>query len=115
MISEFVASRQAGPYGVAGLLNCQPAFTEEFTERLKGLAAELVERLHPTRLLVGEAVDRPGLFFVLGDSNYPVDLDRYLKSELRRQRLTALGSLLTGPTRWFALDPVWRYSRPRLG
>jgi len=60
-------------------------------------------------MLVGEVVDKPGQFFVLGDSSYPVDLDRYLQSSLHRQHLVALESLLVAPTRWFALDRVWRY------
>ena len=63
-------------------------------------------------MLVGEAVDKPGLFFVLGDSSYAVDLDRYLQSSLHRQHVNAVGSLLTAPTRCFSLDPVWRYTRP---
>jgi len=111
MIGALTRAPRGGPYGVAGLLSCQPAFATEFAGRLKGLTAELVERLRPTRMLVGEVVDRPGLFVVLGDSNYPVDLDRYLQSSLHRQHATALGSLLTAPTRWFSLDPVWRYVR----
>ena len=109
LIAEFVTSPHATPYGVAGLLTCQPAFAAEVAGRLKGLVAELVERLRPARMLVGEVVDKPGQFFVLGDSSYPVDLDRYLQSALHRQHLVALESLLVAPTRWFALDPVWRY------
>ena len=99
------------PYGVAGLLICQPAFAAEFGGRLKGLTADLVERLRPARMVVGEVVDTPGLFFVLGDSNYPVDLNRYLQSSLHRQHLVAVESLLVAPTRWFSLAPVWRYVR----
>src|SRR5439155_663007 len=109
LIAEFVTSPHATPYGVAGLLTCQPAFAAEVAGRLKGLVAELVERLRPARMLVGEVVDKPGQFFVLGDSSYPVDLDRYLQSSLHRQHLVALESLLVAPTRWFALDRVWRY------
>ena len=37
---------------------------------------------------------------------------RYLQSSLHRQHVNAVGSLLTAPTRWFSLDPVWRYTRP---
>ena len=109
MIDEFVIVPHAGPYGIAGLLTCQPAFAAEFTGRLKRLNAELIQRLRPTRMLVGEVVDTLGLFFILGDSNYPVDLDRYFRSSLYRQHQTTLGPLLAAPTRWFALDPVWRY------
>jgi len=112
MLGEFTTVPHTGPYGTAGLLTCQPAFATEFAGRLRGLIDELVERLRPTRMLVGEAVDKPGLFFVLGDSSYPVDLDRYLQSSLHRQHVNAVGSLLTAPTRWFSLDPVWRYTRP---
>ena len=115
MIDEFVIVPHAGPYGIAGLLTCQPAFAAEFTGRLKRLNAELIQRLRPTRMLVGEVVDTPGLFFILGDSNYPVDLDRYFRSSLYRQHQTTLGPLLAAPTRWFALDPVWRYHWGRLG
>src|SRR5439155_2205035 len=111
LIAEFVTSSPGTPYGVAGLLTCQPAFAAEFAGRVKGLTADLVERLRPARMLVGEVVDTPGLFFVLGDSNYPVDLDRYLQSPLHRQHLVAVESLLVAPTRWFSLDPVWRYVR----
>jgi hypothetical protein len=110
-IDEFVRVPHAGPYGIAGLLTCQPAFAAEFARRLKGLGAELVQSLRPTRMLVGEVVDTPGVFFVLGDSNYPVDLDRYFRSSLYRQHLAALGSLLAAPARWFSLDPVWSYLR----
>lgn len=113
MIDEFITVRRPDPYGIAGLLTCQPAFTAEFAERLKRLTAELVGRLRPARLLVGEVIDRPGLFFVLGDSHYAVDLDRYLQSALHRQHVEALGPLLVAPTRWFSLDPVWRYFRGR--
>jgi len=98
MLGEFTTVPHAGPYGIAGLLTCQPAFSTEFAGRLRGLIDELVERLRPTRMLVG--------------SSYPVDLDRYLQSSLHRQHVNAVGSLLTAPTRWFSLDPVWRYTRP---
>jgi len=115
MIDEFVIVPHAGPYGIAGLLTCQPPFAAEFAGRLKRLNAELVQRLRPTRMLVGEVVDTPGLFFILGDSNYPVDLDRYFRSSLYRQHQATLGPLLAAPTRWFALDPVWRYHRGAAG
>jgi hypothetical protein len=111
MIGEFVTAPPAGPYGAAGLLTCQPAFAAEFAGRLQGLVGGLVERLRPTRMRVGEAIDTPGFFFVLGDSNYPVDLDRYLRSSLHGQHRATLGPLLAAPTRWFSLDPVWRYLR----
>ena|SRR2546427_2077032 len=114
MVCEFMTTRDASPYGIAGLATCPPAFTAEFAARLKVLIAELVERLRPTRMLAGEVVDTPGRFFVLGDSNYPVNLDRYLQSSLYRQHLATLGPLVVSPTRWFSLDPVWRYSRAGL-
>ena len=104
-IAEFVKGTQVTPYGIAGLLTSQPAFAAEFAGRLKELTGDLVERLRPA----GEVVDTPGLFFVLGDSSYPVDLDRYLQSTLHRQHRAAVESLLVAPTRWFSLDPVWRY------
>src|SRR5207244_60376 len=108
LIAEFVTSPHATPYGVAGLLTCQPAFAAEVAGRLKGLVAELVERLRPARMLVGEVVDKPGQFFVLGDSSYPVDLDRYLQSSLHRQHLVALESrrVAASPARvaWRELD-----------
>jgi hypothetical protein len=109
ILGEWKTSSQATPYGAAGLLTCQPAFSAEFAGRLKELVADLVERLRPARMLVGEVVDTPGLFFVLGDSSYPVDLDRYLQSSLHRRHRAAVESLLVAPTRWFVLDPVWRY------
>ena len=115
MIDEFVMVPHAGPYGIAGLLTCQPPFAAEFAERLKRLSAELIQRLRPTRMLVGEVVDAPGMFFILGDSNYPVDLDRYFRSSLYRQHVATLGSMLAAPTRWFSLDPVWRYHRGATG
>jgi len=109
LVAEFVTSPHATPYGIAGLLTCQPAFAAEVASRLRALTEDLVERLRPARMLVGEVIDTPGLFFVLGDSSYPVDLDRYLQSSLHRQHLVAVESLLVSPTRWFSLDPVWRY------
>jgi hypothetical protein len=111
MVAEYVTSPEATAHGVAGLLTCQPAFTAEVAGRLRGLVTEVVERLRPARMLVGEVVDKPGLFFVLGDSTYSVDLDRYLQSSLHRRHLVAVESLLVAPTRWFVLDPVWRYVR----
>src|SRR5207245_3895723 len=39
LIAEFVTSPHATPYGVAGLLTCQPAFAAEVARRLKGLVA----------------------------------------------------------------------------
>src|SRR5256712_10308922 len=47
LIAQFVTSSHATPYGVAGLLTCQPAFAAEVAGRLKGLAAALAARLRP--------------------------------------------------------------------
>lgn len=113
IIGTSMANPQAGAHGVVGLLTCQPALAAEFAGRLKGLTAELVERLRPARMLVGEVVDTPGRFFVLGDSNSSIDLDRYLKSSLHQHHVAALGPLLAAPTRWFALELVWRHARPQ--
>ena len=55
--------------------------------------------------------DAPETLFVLGDSDDRIDVDRYLQSTLHAQHLRRLAPLVAAPTRWFAIDPVWRYFR----
>lgn len=113
MLHELVTIPTAAPNGIAALLRCQPEHVPEVTARLGAIARDIVERLSPARLLVAHATDEPGTFFVVGDSEDRVDLDRYLQSSLHRGHQAALKPFLVAPARWYSLDPVWRYFRGR--
>lgn len=112
-LHEFATIPQTGTYGMAALLRCRPERFAEVAERLGSIAANIVKRLSPSRLLVGHTPDERGHFLFVGDSSYKVDLDRYLESSLRQEHLAMLEPFLAGPTRWYVLDPVWRYFRGR--
>lgn len=111
VISEFLAVPHTGVYGIAGLFTGDRARATEVSLRLKELAAELVDRFHPTRMLVVQIRDTPETFFVLGDANDRIDVDRYLQSSLYAHHRARLAPLVAAPTRWFAIDPVWRFFR----
>jgi hypothetical protein len=109
--SEFITVPHTGAYGIAGLFTGQRGLANELALHLKELATELVERFHPTRMLVVQVREAPETVFVLGDSDDRIDVDRYLQSSLHEQHRRRLAPLVAAPTRWFAIDPVWRYFR----
>lgn len=111
MLHEFVTIPRTASNGMAALLRCEPDHVPEVTARLEAIARDIVDRLAPVRFLVGHAADEPGTFFVLGDSQHRVDLDRYLQSSLHRDHQATLERFLVAPARWYSLDPVWRYFR----
>jgi hypothetical protein len=113
-ISEFLTVPHTGAYGIAGLFTGQRVFANELALQLSELASDLVERFRPTRMLVVQVRDAPETFLVLGDSDHRIDVDRYLQSSLHEEHRKRFAPLAAAPTRWFAIDPVWRYFR-RLG
>ena len=113
-VSEYRAIPQNGVYGAAVILRSRPDQAGLMRERLTALAADLIERFAPSRVLIHHAVDEPGLFFTICDSHDRIDLDRYLGSSLLQEHRATVGSLLVEHARWFSLDPLWHYFR-RLG
>jgi hypothetical protein len=111
LIYEFTSIARNAPYGLAALLRCDPRRVEEFSARLRGIAAAAVERVAAPRVLVFHLGEPQGLVLFLADASVPVDLDRYLRSSFWRGHRELLEPLLAAPPRWYLLDPIWHYFR----
>jgi serine/threonine-protein kinase RsbT len=111
VIQEFSTNPERSLYGIVVVLRARTGHAGELTEGLRAIARDVVDRLSPTRVLVGRAADDPELLFFLGDSTDRIDLARYLRSPLRRHHGAALGPLLGAPARFYSFDPLWRYIR----
>lgn len=60
-VSEFVNIGRPVVSGMAALLRSAPASAEDLGERLKTISRQIVNAIGPSRLLVGQADDDPGL------------------------------------------------------
>lgn len=112
-VSEFVNIGRPVVSGMAALLRSAPASAEDLGERLKTISRQIVNAIGPSRLLVGQADDDPGLLVFICDDQEKLDLPRYMGSPTRSLHMRAVAPLLIEPPRWFSLDPAWRYFRGR--
>jgi hypothetical protein len=108
---EYASVPQKGAHSAAAMLICRPQHVARFRERLPEAIAALAERLAPRRIILGQGVERPEHFVVMGDSEHRFDVDRYLTSALGRRHRSQLEPYLAEPPRYYLLDPVWRYFR----
>jgi hypothetical protein len=111
LIYEFTSIARNAPYGVAALLRCDPRRVDEFSARLRTIAAGVVEQVGAPRVLAFHLGEPPGLVLLIADASVPVDLDRYFRSSFWRGHREVLGPLIAAPPRWYLLDPIWHYFR----
>jgi hypothetical protein len=108
---EYASLPQRSLHSAAVLLVSRPDGITRLRERLGPDVGVVAERLKPRRIIVAQGQERPELFVVVGDSEHPFDVDRYLTSAFGRRTTTSLEPYLARPPRFYVLDPVWRYFR----
>lgn len=110
-ILEYASLPQPSLHSAAVLLRARLGRAPDLRARLRPTIEAITERMKPRRAVVAYAVEQPELFVIVGDSEQPFDVDRYLTSGFGRRTTGSLEPYLAAAPRYFLLDPVWRYFR----